>query len=245
MPRLTRTFLGRVPYGRALALQYDLRSELIEGRPNDGSAGHILGLTHPPVITVGKRGSIDDITDPKWLRDEGVEVYRIERGGELTYHGPGQLVVYPVLDLEALSFGIVDVVRKTAATAADVMAEYGISADYSDEAPGLWVEGPLGTEKIASVGMRVHRDVTIHGIAINLANDVNPFSRFVPCGMPETRVTRVADHIDSDPPAPDEFFEAFCGAFEKRFDSRVVAERIQLPPEARTIPADVSGSEIP
>jgi lipoyl(octanoyl) transferase len=181
--------LGVVPYGQALALQLKLREQLLE---NPHLSGWIICLEHPPTVTLGRRGTVADLISPTFLAQKGVEVFQIDRGGEATYHGPGQLVIYPIVRLDNLSLGVVDLIRRMAQTLADTCEVYGVECHYDLEHPGVWTHGEQ-RRKIASVGMRVSGGITTHGAAINLVNDMAAFSWIVPCGMPDAPMVRLSD----------------------------------------------------
>lgn len=219
---------GLLPYGQALALQLLLRERLKSGAAGE-SVGYLLCLEHPPVVTLGKRGKLDDVFGIDSLKSRGTEFFQIDRGGEATYHGPGQLVIYPVLKLDSLGIGVVDLIRGLAASLADTLAEYGLEAAYDKEHPGLWtVDSP--PRKIASVGMRVSGGVTTHGAAINLVNDLTPFSLFVPCGMPGAPLTRLQDYVD-EPVVLEEFTDRFLLHFQTFLNQPFEPVELQLPDE--------------
>lgn len=207
---------GLVPYGQALAWQLALRERLQSGDADD-PVGYLLCLEHPPVVTLGKRGTIDAIFGLDELKQRDTQFFKIDRGGEATYHGPGQLVVYPIIKLDQTEFGVVDIIRGMARCLADTLDEYGVGAAYDADHPGLWTTDQEPKRKIASVGMRVSGGVTTHGAAINLVNDLTPFSMFVPCGMPNAPMTRLVDWTDHDVDVDDftdrflEHFSAFLG----------------------------------
>lgn len=161
----------------------------------DGSeSGVIYTLEHDPVITLGRRASDADVrAGEALLATRGVEVVRADRGGEATYHGPGQLVVYAVVDLGVLGIGVSDLVRGLAACTAEYLADLGITAVYDPKHPGLW----SGGAKIAAVGMRISRNVSRHGLALNLQTALDAFDLIVPCGMPDARTTSVAAELAS------------------------------------------------
>ncbi len=213
---------GLVPYGQALAWQLELRRRLQDGTADD-PVGYLICLQHPPVVTLGKRGTVDAIFGLQALRDRGTQFFKIDRGGEATYHGPGQLVVYPVVKLETLGMGVVDVIRGLAACLSHTLSDYGVRAEYDPDHPGLWtLDTPL-RHKIASVGMRVSGGVSTHGAAINLTNDLTPFSLFVPCGMPNSPMTRLADCADGDDQIDvedftDRFLERFSDFLGRQFE---------------------------
>ncbi len=206
---------GLVPYGQALAWQLELRRRLQQGEAHD-PVGYLLCLEHPPVVTLGKRGRVDAIFGLEALKSRGTQFFKIDRGGEATYHGPGQLVVYPIIKLDQLSIGVVDLIRGLAASLSHTLSSYGVAAEYDGDHPGLWTDDEI-PKKIASVGMRVSGGVTTHGAAINLQNDLLPFSLFVACGMPDSQMTRLVDEIDN---ADDVDFQDFTDRFLTHFQSR-------------------------
>jgi lipoyl(octanoyl) transferase len=195
-PRLIVERLGCVPYAQALDHQHALRAALqAADRPAGSPAGHVICLEHPMVVTLGKRGEMADLRDLGWLEANGVEIHKVDRGGESTFHEPGQLVVYPVVRLDALGIGVVDVVRRLADALARAAATWGIELVYDKEHPGLWtVQDP--PRKMASVGMRSSGGVSTHGAAINLTNSLIGFGKIVACGMPDVAMTRLVDHLD-------------------------------------------------
>ncbi len=219
---------GLVPYGQALAWQLELRRRLQQGEAHD-PVGYLLCLEHPPVVTLGKRGRVDSIFGLKALQQRGTQFFKIDRGGEATYHGPGQLVVYPIIKLDQLSIGVVDIIRGLAASLGEALAHHGVHATYDEDHPGLWTD-QRPPHKIASVGMRVSGGVTTHGAAVNLHNDLTPFSLFVPCGMPDSPMTRLADHVDEDY-AFDDFTERFLSHFQARFDFSLEPLDLEPPPK--------------
>ncbi len=223
-PTLQVLRYGVVPYGQALALQHRLRQRLYEGEED----GFVVCLEHEPVVTLGKRGRPTDIVSPSLLEDRGVSLFSVDRGGEATYHGPGQLVVYPIVRLEALGLGVVDVVRRLAESlAATLSSQHGVAASYDTEHPGLWTaETPR--RKIASVGMRVSRGVSTHGAAINLSNDLIPFSWIVACGMPNAPMTRLADQIDGEVDFA-AFREAFLAELSSALEVGLIDGEVDLP----------------
>jgi lipoyl(octanoyl) transferase len=222
-PRLIVERLGCVPYAQALDYQHALRARLQSREQPAGSpAGYLLCLEHPMVVTLGKRGEPSDLRDLGWLEANGVEVHKVDRGGEATFHEPGQLVIYPVVRLDALGIGVVDVVRRLADALARTAATWGVALVYDKEHPGLWtVQDP--PRKMASVGMRSSGGVSTHGAAINLTNELIGFSKIVACGMPDVAMTRLVDHLDG---AEREAFtfEVFRERFLLEFSALVGAE---------------------
>lgn len=141
-------------------------------------------LEHPPVFTLGLNGSPAHVLAPG-----EIPVIHIDRGGQVTYHGPGQLVVYPLIDLRRARLGIRELVCALEQSVIATLAGYGVSASTRQGAPGVYV----GERKIASIGLRVRRGCTYHGLAFNVAMDLEPFSRINPCGYAGLQVTQVAD----------------------------------------------------
>ena len=151
-------------------------------------------LEHPPVFTLGMNASEAHVLSPG-----DIPVVRIDRGGQVTYHGPGQLVVYALVDLRRAGLGVRDLVTALERAVIDYTAMLGLAAQCRREAPGVYVEG----SKLASVGIRVRRGASYHGIAMNVVNDLEPFDRINPCGYPGLTMTRLADlcGVDSIPVA--------------------------------------------
>jgi len=141
-------------------------------------------LEHPPVFTLGMNASPAHVLAPG-----DIPVVQIDRGGQVTYHGPGQLVVYPLIDLRRSGLGIRDLVTALERSVIGLMADYGVVAEARRDAPGVYVEG----RKLASVGIRVRRGASYHGVAMNVSLDLEPFGRINPCGYQGLQMTRLAD----------------------------------------------------
>lgn len=176
---LVATWLGRVPYLDGWRLQ-----EAVASRVRAGGPGRLLLLEHDPVYTIGRRGtSASLIAPPSELRASGASVYRVDRGGDITYHGPGQLVGYPVIGLGD-GPDLVGYVRGLEDGIIDALAGYGIAGRRIERKTGVWVDLASGRPaKIAAIGVRVSRGVTTHGFALNVATDLDAFSRMIPCGF--------------------------------------------------------------
>ena len=175
--------LGVVGYADALELQRRLHRQVADGALPD----LLLLLEHPHVYTLGRRGREEDLlcTEKERL---GVEVHRTDRGGEVTYHGPGQLVGYPIVDLRRWGGGPLVYVRALEAVLSATLGEFGLSPHSGEKPTGVWV----GDAKIAAIGVKISRGVTMHGFALNVAPDLSYFGRIVPCGMPDAQVTSMA-----------------------------------------------------
>lgn len=190
MSHLTCEFvsLGAVPYTEALAIQKRLRSQVARGNAPDT----LLLLEHPHVYTLGRRGKDEDIlVDPAHLARLGADVHHTDRGGEVTYHGPGQLVGYPIIDLRRWGGGPLKYVRTLEQTLISTLAQFGVSAQSAGRPTGVWV----GDGKIAAIGVKVSGGVTTHGFALNIATDLSYFKHIVPCGMPGVEVTSLSAHV--------------------------------------------------
>ena len=152
----------------------------------------LLLLEHPHVYTLGRRGQEDDILiDADALESLGIEMHHTDRGGEVTYHGPGQLVGYPILNLRRWGGGPLKYVRALERTLIETLAVYGIQAESEGHPTGVWVED----RKIAAIGVKVSRRVTTHGFALNVCPDLSYFDHIVPCGMPDSRVTSLTQEL--------------------------------------------------
>ncbi|HVW69020.1 MAG TPA: lipoyl(octanoyl) transferase LipB [Steroidobacteraceae bacterium] len=149
-----------------------------------GTADEIWFLEHPPVFTLGMNASPAHVLAPG-----DIPVVQIDRGGQVTYHGPGQLVVYPLVDLRRAGLGVRDLVTALERSVIGLAADYGLVAEARRDAPGVYVEG----RKLASLGIRVRRGSSYHGLALNVDLDLEPFSRINPCGYQGLEMTRLAD----------------------------------------------------
>ncbi len=176
---LRASWLGRVPYLDGWRLQ-----EAVATRVRAGGDERLLFLEHDPVYTVGRRGTLDNLlVDTHELRALGASLFRVDRGGDITYHGPGQLVGYPVLRLGDRP-DLVRYVRGLEEALIEVLATYGIAARAERGKTGVWVDLPdRRPAKIAAIGVRVSRGVATHGFALNVSTDLAAFSRMVPCGF--------------------------------------------------------------
>ncbi len=204
-------WLGSLSYARALLLQEKVRSQVAEGRGPDT----LLLLEHEPVITLGRGADPSNIVaTPEWLRAAGIAVERSTRGGDVTFHGPGQLVGYPVFRLRRG-------VRAHVAAMADgiiaVLADLGISSEWRDSCPGVWV----GSDKICAFGVHVRHRVAIHGFALNCSIDLTGFRSIVPCGLGGTGVTSIAKLVGFAP-RTDVVAESVARSFDKSFGMATV-----------------------
>jgi len=181
--------LGLIPYEEALALQ----SELIERRRSGDIPDQLLLLQHPRVITLGTASSPSHIlADESRRRDLGIDLFDVGRGGDVTYHGPGQLVAYPILDLKPDRRDVHRYLRDLEAVLVRALDRIGIRGEPIPDLTGVWVEG----RKIAAIGVRVSSGwITSHGFALNVSNDLSYFDTIVPCGIQDVSVTSVTQEL--------------------------------------------------
>ena len=178
---------GLVDYEEALQLQRNLHNEIAEGqRPNT-----LLLLQHPPVFTAGRRTL--DSEKPT----DGSVVIDVDRGGKITFHGPGQIVGYPIVRLKNPN-DVVGFVRELETSLIAVCKEFGIDAQRYCERSGVWLRDENGDRKIAAIGIRVARGVTMHGFALNVNPDLSYFDRIVPCGISDAEVTSMSKELDRE-----------------------------------------------
>lgn len=174
--------LGTVPYRPCWALQQRLLEMRAQGHVGD----LLLLVEHPPVITLGRRGTLQDVrVSLEVLAAQGVEVIPVDRGGQATFHGPGQVVGYPIVDLRGRGLGPVAFVRALEDALIEALARLGVEGERTPGRTGVWV----GREKVAAIGLRVSRGITMHGFALNVCTDLSWFSTIVPCGLPDAGVT--------------------------------------------------------
>ena len=213
MPFVEYRDLGLAGYADALEVQRHRFGELLaaKGRPTGGCAGTIYTVEHPAVYTLGKNGRESNLlVSEEWLRSSGAEFYRTDRGGDITFHGEGQIVGYPVLDLERIGKGLRDYVELLEQAVIDAMASYGIVSGRSRGASGVWLgagaeisagmgagEGPL--RKICAIGVRASRFITMHGFALNVTTDLGRFAMINPCGFSDRGVTSMERELGCAP----------------------------------------------
>lgn len=213
-------WLGRIGYREAWTLQKELVGRRAEGEVED----HVLLLEHDPVLTLGRQASEAHVlATPRQLHRRGIEVIRVERGGEVTYHGPGQLVAYPIIRLGDRGLLVRPLVTALEAAMIETAAGLGVATFRRDGHPGCWVEGDGGRphRKIGALGLRIERGVSYHGIALNVDPDLRDFDLIDPCGMPGLVSTSIAEELGrtAEPPttaaverAGTIFAEAFAAA---------------------------------
>lgn len=216
--------LGRMPYLEALRLQRETQQEIIERRTSDGPIGVVYLVEHdPPVITVSRRARAGShlLATPAALRQAGVEVHDTDRGGDITYHGPGQLVVYPILDLNRLGLRLHGYMRWLESRVIEVLSEFGLEGRRDEEATGVWVgdSDVAADRKICALGVRVSRWVSMHGLALNVDPDLSHFTLIVPCGLHGRAVTSMRQELGEACPN----MQTVKAAMVRRFGSAVSA----------------------
>lgn len=191
--KFTTKYLGCIGHPQAV----DLMNRLKAGRIREEIGDRLLLLEHPPVITMGRRNSAADFRlEPEHIEKKGIAVIRTDRGGKLTYHGPGQLVLYFIFNIGALGLSIGSMVWKVEEGIRLFLQKNGIDSQRDPKNPGLWV----GRHKIASLGFHVERGVTTHGASLNICPDLKPFSYINPCGASGARVTGFLEQTGKSPP---------------------------------------------
>jgi lipoyl(octanoyl) transferase len=204
--------LGRIEYGKA----FDYQQTLVEQRKRGLIPDQLLLLEHPHTITLGRNGHMENLlaSDPA-LQSAGISFHPTDRGGDITYHGPGQVVGYPILDLNEWKRDVHVYVRSIEQVMIDALADFGIGAGRVAGCTGVWVDG----KKIGAIGVHISRWITSHGFALNVNTDLSYFGYIVPCGIAKP-VTSMAQ-LGVDAAAP-EVRGALARAFGRRFDREIL-----------------------
>jgi lipoyl(octanoyl) transferase len=192
---------GIIDYKECWDHQEALLSSIVQHRTQEGrpsEKNYFLLVEHPPVYTLGKSGNQDNmLISPDFLGKIGATFYQINRGGDVTYHGPGQIVGYPILDLEFHHLGIRDFIRKMEESIILTIAEFGLKGERKKEATGVWLEtdNMVKARKICAIGVRVSHYVTMHGFALNVNTDLQYFRYINPCGFASSAVTSLQQEL--------------------------------------------------
>lgn len=213
---------GIVPYLEA----YELQSRLRERRQRGEIADVLLLLEHPPVYTRGRRATAEELPmGVEWYEAQGIEVRDTERGGRVTYHGPGQLVAYPIVSLAPYGDDVRGYVGNLERVMIAALGDFGIEAGLVEGETGVWVPGDGPGRKIGSIGLHISHGVTTHGLAVNVNNDLQPFEWVVPCGIEGCMVTSVTRERGAE-----QDFAAFADALTSRYCEvfERTAERTEL-----------------
>jgi len=224
---IVASWLGRIAYRDAWALQ----KQLVDARVSGSVPDTLLLLEHAAVLTLGRQADPAHVlATPRELRKRGIEVINVERGGEVTYHGPGQLVAYPILRLGDRGILVRPLVRALEEAMIETCATLGVEATRRDGHPGCWIVDPSGRRpprKIGALGIRIERGVSYHGIALNIDPDLRDFELIDPCGMPGIISTSITEELGrtAEPPstevvrrAGEVFAEAFGRAIGAEMD---------------------------
>ena len=207
--------LGRLGYAEALELQRSIARDRISGAI---SQDVLLLMEHPPVVTLGRSTKQKHlVASPEFLQTHGVELFDVERGGDVTFHGPGQLVGYPIVDLKRHRQDLHWYLRKIEEALINALADYGIPGERNPTFTGVWTRG----KKIASIGVYARAWVTWHGFALNVTTDLSFFDLIVPCGITGVVMTSIAREIGSDVSAQD-VRDRVSAKFAEAFDLTVV-----------------------
>ncbi len=192
MQNCTFEDFGILNYKKAWDYQLGLFQQKIDAKLEGRETGHhLLFVEHPHVYTFGKSAEDNNLlATPEMLQSLGADVYHIERGGDITYHGPGQLVAYPIFDLEALNIGVKKFVENIEQCIINTLLHFGIESETIDGRIGVWLDKSGKRErKIAAIGIKCSRYISMHGLALNVNTDLSMFGHIVPCGIPDKEVT--------------------------------------------------------
>jgi lipoyl(octanoyl) transferase len=226
--------VGQVAYGEAREAQKALERARHTGEIPDV----LLLLEHPPVYTKGRRSDPAELPmGEDWYRMQGIEVTDTDRGGRVTYHGPGQLVGYPIVDLKPYGDDVHGYIRRMERLLIASLADLGLRAEVIEGLTGVWIGGrPPGGSKIGSIGIHVNRGVTTHGFAVNVNNDLQPFEWVVPCGIEGVRMTSICRELGMTHEMA-AYMDSICEHFGE------IYERAPLPVEAGSLADRVLGVE--
>ena len=200
MKNVNVEFLGNIDYKEAWDYQEELFGAILEQKsankklPDDQKkvmTNHLLVCEHPHVYTLGKSGKFEHLLiNNKQLEEKGATYYKINRGGDITYHGPGQIVMYPIFDLDQFFTDIHKYLRYLEEAVILTLEEYGIKGERSEGETGVWLDvGTMNARKICAMGVRASRWVTMHGLAFNINTDLEYFTNIIPCGISDKAVT--------------------------------------------------------
>jgi lipoate-protein ligase B len=211
--------LGTMPYRQAWAVQQQMHAEVVAGGPE-----RLLLVEHPPVITFGRRaqtwGRKNLVAPEQHLQQLGVELVESDRGGDVTFHGPGQIVAYPIVRLNDHMLSVGGYVRRLEQVVIATLAELGVAASTDPDAVGVWVREPDGQlAKICAIGVRIRRGVCMHGIALNVETDLRYFELIIPCGLAGRRVTSLRRLLGDATPELGLVKQTLAGQFQKAFGS--------------------------
>ncbi len=229
--------LGFKDYKETWDYQETLFKEIVDvkiknRRENTGleTPNHFLFVEHPHVYTLGKSGDINNLlVDEKRLKEKGASFYKINRGGDITYHGPGQIVGYPILDLDNFFTDIHKYLRLLEEMVILTLAEYGLKAERSDGETGVWLDvGTPFARKICAMGVRASRWVTMHGFALNINADLGYFDLMIPCGIKDKAVTSLNVELGKKEVDMEEVKQKLLRHFETLFEAELLKEKTEV-----------------
>jgi len=226
--------LGTIAYRDAWALQEAAHAEVV-----DGAEERILLVEHPPVITFGRRPGVDRnvVAPPERLQSRGVEIVPSDRGGDVTFHGPGQLVAYPVVRLIDHALSVGGYVRALEHAVIQCLADLGVAARKDDCAVGVWVDDGSGTlAKICAIGVRVRHGTTLHGLALNVTTDLSFFDLIIPCGLVGRPVTSLEKLLGLKSPSMPQVKQALGERLVAALGGRAAAPPEGPRPKASCVP---------
>lgn len=211
---ITTQNIGLTPYSKALEIQQEVHSQIL-----DGVEDTLILCEHPSVYTFGKSADRNNLLiSPEFLKSINAEVYETERGGDITYHGPGQLVGYPIINLRKHGIGVKKYVETLELSIINALANFDITAYQIDGLTGIWVgkEDEI-KRKIGAIGIRVRNGVSMHGFALNVTTDLSYFNHIVPCGIADKAVTSIVQEVEGVTLAnfSDEFVQSFNNEWQK------------------------------
>jgi lipoyl(octanoyl) transferase len=219
--------LGCVPYHEALSLQKELHLRVMEKK----HPSSVLILEHPPVITVGKNAELKDLLSTEAsLKTQGIDLVHIERGGNLTAHEPGQLVVYPIIDMRQYKLAPRQYVQQLEEVLLRLLSNYNLSAQRLAAYPGVWVERGEDLEKFAAIGIRIAQHVSYHGLSLNVLNDLSIFKHIIPCGLQGRGICSLKSLLNSSV-CMDDVITLFIKCFSEVFGltEYTLCDRSQFP----------------
>lgn len=226
--------IGRVSYGTAWDFQTELFTETVDLKlanrkhPETAqeTADYFLFVEHPPVFTLGKSGKMEHLlVDQEQLEKDGFEFYPVNRGGDITYHGPGQIVGYPIIDLDHYFTDIHKYLRYLEEVIISTLLDYGLKAGRSDGETGVWLdEGTPSARKMCAMGVKASRWTTMHGFALNVNADLSHFDYIVPCGISDKKVTSLHVELGREVDLQ-EAKDKIKFYFEKQFDCQFIPTR--------------------
>jgi lipoyl(octanoyl) transferase len=223
--------LGLIDFKEAWDYQEKLFAEIIANKLSNRNnleqtlvPNYLIICEHPPVYTLGKSGSVDNLLiDENQLDQLGAQFYKINRGGDITHHGPGQLVVYPLLDLENFFTDIHLYLRKLEEVIIQLLKEYNVEAGRSPGFTGVWIDANTEkARKICAMGVKCSRWVTMHGIALNVSNELSFFNHIIPCGIEDKSVTNLSNEATDVNINMEDVKHLFSGLFAKEFEANII-----------------------